>query len=772
MKLRRFLKLTFGSRPLLHTCLLLLLAVASALGLQSALQLQKERSILLQLTEARVAIEARQLEASFRRATASGLMLYEAEALEGLIRRIENSDAEIQQIQIIGLRADHVIFKTSEAIGSLTRQHETLLRQNRSQRQLQGDGTLLLGYPLSDHLGRLAGGVWFEVNSPQLFDHLHQLPQHTVTQFLGMLAAACLLVPLGVAISLRRRHWLLRTRLLGIALLIGTSGSLLLSALAFPEIEQELAPALDNHARTLASSVAGRVGTALRLGIPLQQLQGVDAYLAEALQLNPKIMAIELRDAGNRALHQAGRIPADTSTAQTASVLDASGQPLAQIRVWCDPDAIRHELHALIFDMLIVLVASLVLLNESLGAILAGRHLHRAGHAMPAHLGLGRFAVFLLILSEEVTRAFLPLYINQLAPDHKLLGLDAVSLPIAAYMASFALLTPFAGRWAARWGTVRIFTLGCLLSSTGFVWVLLDDRYLPFMIARCLCAAGYAIGTMAMQQHFLQAATAETRVRTLALFIGAVQTAAICGAPLGGMLAEQFGPRAVFAAAVGLGLLALLLQRMEQTSPPEEHAGGQQLLPLLTRPAVWAPLLGAALPAKLVLAGFLFYLTPLALQQESYGSAATGRAMMCYFLLVATINPLASWLADRYGWRVTLVLMGGCVIGAGGLAGIAGGFPALMAGIFTLGIGTGLSAAALQAMLGQQGSAAIVLLRTVERLGSVLGPLVAGVMLGLGNYQDAMTLMGSLMLAATLALAVYQLRTRPTRNPLCDASST
>jgi MFS family permease len=234
------------------------------------------------------------------------------------------------------------------------------------------------------------------------------------------------------------------------------------------------------------------------------------------------------------------------------------------------------------------------------------------------------------------------------------------------------------------------------------------------------------------------------------------------------MLAEQFGPRAILASAAGMSLLAWLIQRLDQTEPPTPNAPHAPLLPALRRPALWVPLLGAALPVKMVLAGYLFYLLPLALRQEDYGSSATGRAMMIYFLLVAAINPLASWLADRYGWRMTLVLLGGCVVGAGGLGGVMGGVVGLTIGIVGLGIGTGLSAAALQAHLSQQGPAAIVLLRTLERLGAVLGPLLAGWMLGGGSYQDTMLMLGVITLAATLGLGLYQLHQHSRSSTPCE----
>ena len=118
-----------------------------------------------------------------------------------------------------------------------------------------------------------------------------------------------------------------------------------------------------------------------------------------------------------------------------------------------------------------------------------------------------------------------------------------------------------------------------------------------------------------------------------------------------------------------LGLLALAIQRFDDNPrSPAATLPAAPLRPVLARPRVWMPILGAALPAKLALAGFLFYLVPLALHAEGYGSSATGRALLLYFLLAAATNPVGAWLSDRFGWNRRLVIGGGLLIGAGGLA--------------------------------------------------------------------------------------------------------
>jgi hypothetical protein len=65
-------------------------------------------------------------------------------------------------------------------------------------------------------------------------------------------------------------------------------------------------------------------------------------------------------------------------------------------------------------------------------------------------------------------------------------------------------------------------------------------------------------------------------------------------------------------------------------------------------PAVWRSrglrglILGAAVPAKLMLAATCFYLVPLGLAQQGYSSAEIGRFLMIYPLLMV-IWALGPW---------------------------------------------------------------------------------------------------------------------------------
>jgi len=755
-------------------------ALALALVLQALLLLDKERELLTGIAVARAALDADELEAQVLRESALGLRLEESQSLARLMARQMRDDPRIESVQVFDSEGVvHFVAGLPPSPLSIDPEALRAIRQARDTWfDLDPTGPTLrlrVGVSAIDAEGLPAGGVLYRLHAQTLTDDIAATRATMLPRLAWTLAGvAVTLVPL-LALAGRpgRGRWLSRTpprtRLLAVALAVAGCSSLALSLQLLPAFSARIEPALEVKVERVAAGLAGRIGGALALGIPYDRLNGVPAYFDELLRRHPEVVALRLEGPGPSYASRPRDDRGEAGRVVAVPVTDGNGDTVALLQAGIDPGVAARQLRASALDLAIVFLVAIVVFNEVLGAILSGAGSAARGDAVAAggreSQGLARLAVFLLILAEELTRAFLPLHVAGLARGGGLAAGTAIGLPISAYMASFALLTPFAGRWAARFGAGRTFALGTLLSALGFVGALLGDGYAAFVAARCLCAAGYAIGTMAIQHHFLHSAGSGGRARALALLVGAVQMAAICGAPIGSLLAQQFGTRAVFGGAAGLCLTAMALQLLGGAAGNLTLAAAQapRLLPLLRRGRVLLALLGAALPIKLVLAGFLFYLVPIALQQQGYDLASTGRAMLPYYLLVAVCNPLGSWLADRFGWQRALVIGGGAAVGLGGLAGLlvgpaaalGSGPLALFIGIATLGIGTGLSAAPLQSLMVRDGPAAVVLLRTVERLGAVIGPLMAGSLLPLLAYGGTMAAIGAAMLAATLAFAAF-----------------
>jgi hypothetical protein len=84
----------------------------------------------------------------------------------------------------------------------------------------------------------------------------------------------------------------------------------LLSLFALEGYERYLGPELRQQADTVGRAVVSRVERALRLGIPLDRLVGVDEYLAPIVRESDSLGFIALLDADGDVLHVVGMAPA------------------------------------------------------------------------------------------------------------------------------------------------------------------------------------------------------------------------------------------------------------------------------------------------------------------------------------------------------------------------------------------------------------------------------------------------------------------------------
>ncbi len=383
-----------------------------------------------------------------------------------------------------------------------------------------------------------------------------------------------------------------------------------------------------------------------------------------------------------------------------------------------------------------------------------------------------RTPLFIFVFAEELSRSFFPIYVRDLfAPVPYLTPEAVIGLPIALFMLFVAIGTPFAGAWTDRYGNRPVFLWGAGLAVVGFLGTALAFNLYDLMAWRVLTAVGYAMATMACQGYIVAITTAENRARGMAVFVGAIMVAAICGTSIGGVLAERLGFRATFFLSAALALVAAAFVhqvfRRRESGPEAEQpkVTTREVLILLRNPRFAVMMLFGAVPAKLILTGFLFYLTPLFLHELGNSQSDIGRGMMVYFAIMVFGNPLCARLADRFRVRAPLVTAGGVLAGGGALVVLLWhDTAAVIGGIAALGLGHSLSTAPLLAMvpvvcerevriLGQ--TMVLGVFRILERIGSVAGPFVTAALAGLFGFAEAMAGLGAIVLGSTVVFTLY-----------------
>jgi predicted MFS family arabinose efflux permease/HAMP domain-containing protein len=382
-----------------------------------------------------------------------------------------------------------------------------------------------------------------------------------------------------------------------------------------------------------------------------------------------------------------------------------------------------------------------------------------------------RLPLFLFVFAEEISRSFMPNYVRELYSPIAGLTVEMVTaLPIAVFMFCIAAISPKAAMISAKRGSRAVFLMGIWPATIGFFGTAFAVGVWDFTLWRAVTAIGYALVTMACQGYIAQVSQEKKRAQGLGVYVGAVLTASVCGTGFGGVLAERVGFAATFLVATVLTVVAgILIYRLmgagnsgQRSQAPAPGFG--QFLGLLRNWRFSALIAFAAIPSKIALTGFFFFLVPLTLLQGAgtdLGDVA--RIMMMYPIAVVLISPLAGRLADHLGWKAGLVAVGGLIGGIGlVLPALFDGFNMVGVAIVLLGVSHGMSAAPQLAMIpdvcwtecramGQTN--VLAFLRLAERVGSVIGPLLAAAFIPVYGYGGAVVALGVVVLGMSVVFA-------------------
>ncbi|MDR6771051.1 MFS transporter [Azospirillum sp. BE72] len=386
----------------------------------------------------------------------------------------------------------------------------------------------------------------------------------------------------------------------------------------------------------------------------------------------------------------------------------------------------------------------------------------------PLNLVFLRLPVFLFCLSEELSRPFLPAYAKSFAGEVPWLTPDmVVSLPITLFMLIWALSQPGGARFSERWGRSRAFTIGALLGSVSLALTAFAGSLAELMLWRCLTALGYGLVLITAQGIVIDHTSPRNRAAGMAMFIGALLAAGVCGPVSGGIIADQIGFRATFLLgallALGSGLsVSLLLLRGRGAAQSPCGAGAAagaasrpamgSALPLFRDFRFSALMVLSAIPTKIASTAFLFCLVPLLLTADGASKAEIGRVQMMYFVAFILVSPLAASLSDRWQARRGFIAAGGIGTLASCLPIIATQAlwgPPLAIALFGLSQAlVGAPQLTLVSQIARDGglpeTAAIGWYRLIERLGGALGPVTAMAVAVATSYREAMLGIGLL----------------------------
>ena len=380
-----------------------------------------------------------------------------------------------------------------------------------------------------------------------------------------------------------------------------------------------------------------------------------------------------------------------------------------------------------------------------------------------------RVPLFLFIFSEELSRSFLPLFINQYVPSDLVASQDfLIGLPITMFMLAAMIATPIGGGMVDRYGVRRVFLAGVLVATAGFIGNFLTQGYIDLIIYRVLTGIGYGLVFISSEGWVTSQAKPHSRATSTGVFVSAVFTGIICGPSIGGIIADRIGFEATFLIsallAITSGWIVYQIFRQSESVVSENKMkpitiGAQNWFVLLKDIRFVAVLVFSAVPGKMMVAGFIAYLVPLYLSDLGHSASSIGRIMMLYGLATICVISLAARFADHSGKYGAVVSLGGVIAGIGCLTSYfaegLGASNTVVVAILTLGVGHGLSLTSQNSLIqmvavryrNTMGSASVIgAYRLIERLGMVLGPLIAVGLVTSFGFQGAIIAFGFILL--------------------------
>lgn len=642
----------------------------------------------------------------------------------------------------------------------------------------------------------------------------------------------------------RASHDGLRARLVAMLVALLTAAVLAVGAITAVAFNQAVEPELAKRTRLIGAVVRAELQRALDVGVQLDAMAGLDAYLSDALERFGEVDRIAVVVGSGRTIAEAQRAR-DPSTLGTTGVgtmfvrhqgahafpIVDGNRLVGEIRIDTSPGFVQARLTDVFLDVVVLaMVAALIALELAMAvAVLSvgkpleltyrllgqqseGNFLHRVGRggvgslgraverlndhaadlasrlaAMPARLrdrirtdpsfriadgrpsilrhsdvGDIRPALFIFSVATEVSVSFLPVFARA-ADRPEWLPLDfAAAAPLMVYLIALALLAPFGGALARRYGPRRMFLASVPPAAMALAALGFSSSVSAIVFWRGIMAIFYALATIACQEYALRADAGRGATRSIGVFVAVVYAGVFCGSALGGVIAGRFGFSAAFVSGALLALLAgaLGLATLRGSAGDPVDANGQYAAPVKgpqrLRRRFLALLLGAAVPMSTATAVFIWYLIPLTLAAAGSGPAEIARVVMLYYLPVVLLGSLVTTWADGRIGPTPLLVTGALGSGAALLSLTAwSGFWAVVAAVAAFGIGHTLMRAPLYALadrLSNGSGKARAALRLFERVGAIAGLAASAWFLPQAGAQTSIRMMGFVVLGG---IAVY-----------------
>ena len=272
----------------------------------------------------------------------------------------------------------------------------------------------------------------------------------------------------------------------------------------------------------------------------------------------------------------------------------------------------------------------------------------RSTHLYPVVSNL-QLIMFLVIFSEALLIPSIPGYAATFfQPNGFISTVQFLSaLPIIMYMLLVCICIPFVPKLTYKIGFKKAFMIGSLISALGYCIGFIFDHLAGLLISRIISAVGFAICLVSTQNYVACYATDENRIPSYSIMNIASGAAYICGMPVGGILVDTVGYKALFFFSMIAALIGIVIARRYIVDLGIEELRAKRItnenyLALFKIKELVFTVICSCLPTRLLFTGVICFLYPLYLTYLGNSQSVIGRIMMLYGIVtyfIASVLP-------------------------------------------------------------------------------------------------------------------------------------
>ncbi len=382
-----------------------------------------------------------------------------------------------------------------------------------------------------------------------------------------------------------------------------------------------------------------------------------------------------------------------------------------------------------------------------------------------------RLVMFLMMFGETILIPAIPSYAAQFYEPTFFISKQMLSaIPIILNMIFVAAAIPFVPKLSYRVGFRQSFMIGPMIMAFGYFVAFMFESLTGFFIARSISAIGFSICYVTSQNYVAAYATTESRIQSYGIVTIAIGAAYICGAPIGGILIDNVGYRALFlisiiAAALCIIIASRYIVDLSNVTLHARRETAKSSWELFKIPELSFAVIFSSLPTRFMHTGVVCYLYPLYLQSIGSSQSVIGRVMMIYGVISFLFAPYAPKLIQKLKCPTVVTFMSAILIAMPMIFDIKYhgtwsvvtqlSFYTLFTIIYVSSLMSLLDDLSTKYAKAHTKTAILGFYFVFERIGMIVGPAITALVLLKADFSHALLYLGSALIMCNLIYASF-----------------